>query len=583
MSLTTLPVYLAQTTLAVSFLIAIILIIRAPFAKAFGAKAAYVLWAIPLLRLALPPLPESWTLIGWLTRPAPEPQSFILPDAGTVLTPHLTSLSEDTASIDIPAQASFWSLAVENVALISPFLAALWLAGFCAFITLTFVRQHRSDTQSRDASIDLPAPTHTLAVTLKTHLNLTDIKIRTCPDTDGPCVQGLLKPSIWLPETFTIDYTPTQQRLALLHEMMHIKRRDLWALHLATLALAVQWFNPLAWLAMRTFRIDQEAACDADVLQEANVNPYTYGETLVKAARAFRHTAFQHQATSLSLNHALHERLNIMKTPNPSKRKRFTGSVITASFGAAAILASACAASNAQTASPDEANVDVRTKVKVESILISDEGDETRSVRIIQNGEELDLSNLDTEGKTSIKIFAADGEGDLSDIDNLFIMKADSARPDTKAFAAKIGELTKDPVKNQAEIQALTADFEAKMEAWAEQNASAQTGTLHFEMSDSNWTESDIGCENGSSVRTVVIKKDETTNHEEKTVNVNCGTEIDTASLIADLRTRGDLSDAQIAEIESKLEDTLEKLDITKKELGEMNFTFEPSTNENKE
>ena len=62
------------TTAAVSALVLFVLLIRKPFARRYGAKAAYLLWALPLARFVTPPLPGNWSLAGLLgfTRPAPE-------------------------------------------------------------------------------------------------------------------------------------------------------------------------------------------------------------------------------------------------------------------------------------------------------------------------------------------------------------------------------------------------------------------------------------------------------------------------------------------------------------------------------
>ncbi len=48
-----------QTLIASSILMAIVLMLRAPVSRAFGARAAYALWLLPMLRMILPPLP------GW--------------------------------------------------------------------------------------------------------------------------------------------------------------------------------------------------------------------------------------------------------------------------------------------------------------------------------------------------------------------------------------------------------------------------------------------------------------------------------------------------------------------------------------
>ena len=162
-------------------------------------------------------------------------------------------------------------------------------------------------------------------------------------------------------------------------------------------------------------------------------------------------------------------------------------------------------------------------------------------------------------------------------------MKADgdTARPDSAEFAAKIRELSKDAVKNQAEIQALAEDFETKMEAWAEERTRIVTGTAHFTTSDFSWTDDGEDCDEGSHTRTVIVNRDDATGDEEKTVTVNCsaGT-IDTASIMADLRARNDISEEKLAEIEAKLEAAKEKLAATQSRLGKIKVELDTKTEE---
>ena len=62
MSVDALQNWVVQTGLMVSLLIFVVLLIRRPFARAFGANAAYALWSLPLIRLCLPvfTIPQSW-------------------------------------------------------------------------------------------------------------------------------------------------------------------------------------------------------------------------------------------------------------------------------------------------------------------------------------------------------------------------------------------------------------------------------------------------------------------------------------------------------------------------------------------
>ena len=82
----------------------------------------------------------------------------------------------------------------------------------------------------------------------------------------SPGVSGLINPRLHLPCDFEQRFNRREQRLIVQHELTHWRRHDLHANLLAWCLLACQWFNPLAWLAYRRFRADQELACDADVL-----------------------------------------------------------------------------------------------------------------------------------------------------------------------------------------------------------------------------------------------------------------------------------------------------------------------------
>ena len=53
-----------RTTLAVGLLVTLVLLVRRPFARQFGAKAAYALWLVPLVRFVMPPMPGNWSLTG---------------------------------------------------------------------------------------------------------------------------------------------------------------------------------------------------------------------------------------------------------------------------------------------------------------------------------------------------------------------------------------------------------------------------------------------------------------------------------------------------------------------------------------
>ena len=65
----------------------------------------------------------------------------------------------------------------------------------------------------------------------------------------------------------TEQWTTTQLNAVLMHELVHLKRRDPTWFLVGLLARAVNWFNPLAWYAVYRLRIECERACDDHVLR----------------------------------------------------------------------------------------------------------------------------------------------------------------------------------------------------------------------------------------------------------------------------------------------------------------------------
>ena len=78
----------------------------------------------------------------------------------------------------------------------------------------------------------------------------------------APALAGLLHPAILLPWG---DFSADDLRAALLHELHHLKSRDLARKWLAALVQCVHWWNPFAYLAARLLHQSCETACDLAV------------------------------------------------------------------------------------------------------------------------------------------------------------------------------------------------------------------------------------------------------------------------------------------------------------------------------
>lgn len=78
----------------------------------------------------------------------------------------------------------------------------------------------------------------------------------------APALAGLVRPVILLPWG---DFSADDLRAALLHELHHLKSRDLARKWLAALVQCAHWWNPFAYLAARLLHQSCETACDLAV------------------------------------------------------------------------------------------------------------------------------------------------------------------------------------------------------------------------------------------------------------------------------------------------------------------------------
>ncbi len=79
---------------------------------------------------------------------------------------------------------------------------------------------------------------------------------------DVPVVMGIFKPMIILPAGLVQVLDSDKLRMVILHEMCHIRRKDLFKNALWFAAKVIHWFNPLVWAAYNAYLTDTEQACD---------------------------------------------------------------------------------------------------------------------------------------------------------------------------------------------------------------------------------------------------------------------------------------------------------------------------------
>lgn len=101
-------------------------------------------------------------------------------------------------------------------------------------------------------------------------------------DLTSPVVCGMVRPAIALPTSSQAWSVPDVDR-AVLHELAHVRRRDMLVQAVARVVCAAYWFHPLVWVCWRRLRLEAERACDDAVL--ARFEPTDYASQLIRIAR----------------------------------------------------------------------------------------------------------------------------------------------------------------------------------------------------------------------------------------------------------------------------------------------------------
>lgn len=169
-------------------------------------------------------------------------------------------------------------------------LALIWLGGAVAFaLYITFVHLHFR----RVLAAARPLTDRTLLTLLddcrrlmevrhEVHLLLTDA-------IGAPSLCGHARPCLLLSRELMAGSDLSELRHIFLHELAHLKRRDILLGHLATLLHILQWFNPLVAWAFRRMRDDRELACDALALSVMERDETrAYGHTVVRQLERLR-------------------------------------------------------------------------------------------------------------------------------------------------------------------------------------------------------------------------------------------------------------------------------------------------------
>lgn len=136
-----------------------------------------------------------------------------------------------------------------------------------------------------------------------------------------PFSMGVIQPKIYLPSSIDEKCYGS----VILHERVHISRKDIWMKHIGMLLLIIFWFQPLLWIAYRLFEKDMEVACDEAVLRK---NASEFREQYAKALVEISYQVGKNGGVTTGYGDGeIKERIKNIMTYKKSKRSVVLGAV----------------------------------------------------------------------------------------------------------------------------------------------------------------------------------------------------------------------------------------------------------------
>lgn len=219
--------------------------------KRIPRRVIAFLWLIPLLRMCCPVgLSGKYSLMSLLTRLSSKEIMLGKFDFSTIN--HVT------------AAESYFPLSYKTTVLQNIFqvAGAIWLAVSAVlliFATISYYRAMKETERAKHDNGNIYYSAHILS----------------------PAVYGIFKPKILLPKSTDKKALP----FILLHENMHIKRKDNLRRLFAAAVTCLHWFNPFCLLFLKLFFADSELACDEAVIARLNKKEQKqYALTVLSAA-----------------------------------------------------------------------------------------------------------------------------------------------------------------------------------------------------------------------------------------------------------------------------------------------------------
>ncbi|MGV8981872.1 M56 family metallopeptidase [Clostridium sp.] len=285
MNLTSLFEQILLISIMGSILAIAILLIKTIFRKKLSAKIHYYIWFLLILKLIIPL--DFQNLLNPFNYFNTESQKY---DISSIVLHNISSgedlkVNTNKTLATTAVNDNYKTPTVVNNKLGFNFktMALIWMIGALSVLTyIIFINIM--------LSISIKKSPHCKMQDINEILEESKLRLKISSKIDviyghylkSPAVYGIIKPKILISESIINKLSTEELKFVFLHEVTHIKRKDLIVNVVIMILQVIYWFNPIIWYSLYQFKQDCEAACDATALTVLSSREVReYGQTIL--------------------------------------------------------------------------------------------------------------------------------------------------------------------------------------------------------------------------------------------------------------------------------------------------------------
>ena len=241
-----------QQTAAASLVALFLLILQRIFLDKLSPRWQYGVWLVLLLRLLVPAgfggRPTVLDVTFWVETLRTRVELGLHSAYSTPFTASLPAAPVPLPPAGAPASWTDWAFLIYCAGVV------LWAAWFVVSAVRLSLRV-RGGVPVEGARRD------TIAALAKEYKLPMPRRVVECRWARTPFVVEVVQPALVLPMGWALD------EKVVLHELLHLKYRDVWAGWLTTALRCLHWCNPFLWFVFDKMGNDRESLCDQRVLE----------------------------------------------------------------------------------------------------------------------------------------------------------------------------------------------------------------------------------------------------------------------------------------------------------------------------